>query len=277
MKPPKNVKDIQKLTGCMVALNRFISRLGEKGLPFFKILKKTDNFQWTEEADVAFKDLKRYLTSPPVLTAPGRKDELLLYVAATTHVVSTVIVVEREEEGKVFKVQRPVYFISEVLSESKVRYPQIQKLLYAVFITSRKLRHYFQDYSVTVVTKFPLGDILHNQDAMGRISKWAVELGAFTIKFAPQTAIKSQALADFTVEWTEVQVASSTQRLEHWIMYFDGSLKLEGAGAGMLLISPKGEQLKYVLQILFKASNNEVEYEALLHGLRLAVSLGIKW
>jgi hypothetical protein len=176
MKPPKNVKDIQKLIGCMAALNRFISRLGEKGLPFFKILKKTDNFQWTEEADAAFNDLKRYSTSPPVLTAPGKKDELLLYVVATTHVVSTVIVVEREEEGKVFKVQHPVYFISEVLSESKVRYPQVQKLLYAVFITSRKLRHYFQDY-----------------------------------KFAPQTAIKSQALADFTVEWTEVYTASSSQ------------------------------------------------------------------
>src|SRR5579883_2485065 len=199
MKPSKNIKDIQKLTGCMATLNRFISRLGEKGLPFFKILKKADDFKWTDEADAAFKDLKRYLTSPPVLTAPAKKDKLLLYVAATTHVVSTVIIVEREEEGKVFKVQRPVYFISEVLSESKVSYPQVQKLLYAVFITSHKLRHYFQDYSVTVVTKFPLGDILHNQDVTGRISKWAVELGALTIKFAPQTAIKSQALADFIV------------------------------------------------------------------------------
>src|SRR5579883_2128597 len=143
MKPPKNIKDIQKLTGCMAALNRFISRLGEKELPFFKILKKADNFQWTEEVDAAFKDLKRYLTSPTVLTAPTEKDELLLNVTATTHVVSTVIFMERKEEGKVFKIQHPVYFISEVLSESKVRYPQVQKLLYAVFITSRKLRHYF--------------------------------------------------------------------------------------------------------------------------------------
>ena len=63
---------------------------------------------------------------------------------------------------------------------------------------------------------------------------------------------------------------------EHWVMYFDGSLKLDGGGAGVLFISPKGEQLKYVFQILFKVSNNEAKYEALLHGLRLAVSLGIK-
>ena len=59
-------------------------------------------------------------------------------------------------------------------------------------------------------------------------------------------------------------------------MYFDGSLKLGGGGAGVLFISPKGEQLKYIFQILFEVSNNEAEYEALLHGLRLAISLGIK-
>jgi hypothetical protein len=71
----------------------------------------------------------------------------------------------------------------------------VQKLLYAVFITSRKLRHYFQEYSITVVTDYPLCDILRNQDATGRISKWAVELGALTIDFKPRTTIKSQALA----------------------------------------------------------------------------------
>jgi hypothetical protein len=88
----------------MASLNRFISHLGEKGLPFFKLLKKADDFQWTEKANVAFKDLKKYLTSPLVLTAPIEKETLLLYVAATTHLVSIVIIVEREEEGKVFKV-----------------------------------------------------------------------------------------------------------------------------------------------------------------------------
>jgi hypothetical protein len=77
----------------------------------------------------------------------------------------------------------------------------VQKLLYAVLITSQKLRHYFQEYSISVVTDYPLGDILRNQDATGRISKWAVELGALTIDFKPRTAIKSQALVDFMVEW----------------------------------------------------------------------------
>jgi hypothetical protein len=117
---------------------------------------------------------------------------------------------------------------------------------------------------------------LQNQDATGRISKWAVELGALNIDFKPRTAIKSQALVDFMAEWWENQLPTPTECPEHWVMYFDGSLKLEGVGAGVLLISPTGEQLKYVLQIFWKVSNNEAEYEALLHGLRLAASLGIK-
>jgi hypothetical protein len=152
----------------------------------------------------------------------------------------------------------------------------VQKLLYAVLITSRKLRHYFQEYSISVVTDYPPGDILRNQDATGRISKWAVELGALTIDFKPRTAIKSHALVDFMAEWRENQLPTPTVRPEHWVMYFDGLLNLKGAGAGVLLISPTGEQLKYVLQIFWKVSNNKAEYEALLHGLRLAASMGIK-
>jgi hypothetical protein len=116
-----------------------------------------------------------------------------------------------------------------------------------VLITSRKLRHYFQEYSIAVITDYPLDDILWNQDAIGRISKWAVELSALNIDFKPRTAIKSQALVNFMAEWREKQLPTPTKRPEHWVKYFDYSLKLEGAGVGLLLISPKGKQLKYVM------------------------------
>ena len=101
----------------MAALNRFISRLGEKWFPFFKLLKKIDKFEWTKEANEAFKKLKAYLTSSPVLTPPKKYEDMMLYIAATLTVISTAIVVEREEEGRIYKVQRPIYYIIEVLSE----------------------------------------------------------------------------------------------------------------------------------------------------------------
>ena len=125
----------------MAALNRFLSRLGERGLPFFKLLKRQDKFEWTTEAAEALENLKHHIQSLPILTAPLSGEELLLYITATTHVVSTAIVVEQLEEGHAYGIQRPIYFISEVLSESKVRYPSIQKLLYEILITSRKPRH----------------------------------------------------------------------------------------------------------------------------------------
>jgi dsDNA-binding SOS-regulon protein len=146
----------------MAALNRFISRIGEWGLPFFKLLKHQEKFVWTTKADQALAQLKDFLSKPPVLTAPRKKEQLLLYLAPTTHVVSTAIVVERQEDDHAYPIQRPVYFGSEVLPESKARYQPMQKLLYAVLITSRKLRHYFQEYSIAVITDYPLVDILHN-------------------------------------------------------------------------------------------------------------------
>jgi hypothetical protein len=115
--------------------------------------------------------------------APKEGETLLLYIAATNQVVSMAIVVEREEVGHVYKVQRPVYFISEVLTESKTYYPQVQKLLYAIMITSRKLHHYFDTYPIEVVMEFLLGDILRNKDDNGGIIKWALELSMYMLEF----------------------------------------------------------------------------------------------
>jgi hypothetical protein len=105
MAKTSNKKDIMNLTGMMVALGRFISKLGEKGLPFFKLLKKADKFVWDDEVQKAFEALKESLTAPPIMTPPVPKETLLLYISATTNVVNTVLVVEREEEGQAYPVQ----------------------------------------------------------------------------------------------------------------------------------------------------------------------------
>jgi hypothetical protein len=121
MKAPTYIKDVQKLSGCMAALNRFISQLGERRLSFFKLLKHQEKFLWTTEAHQALAHHKDFLSKPPVLMAPRKKEHLLLYIVVTTHVVCTAIIIERQEESHAYLLQRLVYFISEVLSGSKAR------------------------------------------------------------------------------------------------------------------------------------------------------------
>src|SRR4051812_6151943 len=110
----------------------------------------------------------------------------------------------------------------------------------------------------------------------GRVAKWAIKLAPYTIFYQPRTAIKSQALADFLVDWAETQYLPPAPDSTHWRLHFDGSKMRTGLGAGVILTSPKGDKLRYTLQIHFAASNNVAEYETLVHGLRLAKELGIR-
>src|SRR4051812_40996511 len=168
---PKRIKDVRRLAGCAAALGMFISKSAERALPFFKILKKAGPVEWTPEAEAALQDLKKYLSSAPILVAPRPQEPLLLYLAATNQVVSAALVVQREvdEEADADKARplaesgatkamparssevvpkkkmmhHPVYFVSSLLQGARSRYSGVQKLLFGLLMASRKLRHYF--------------------------------------------------------------------------------------------------------------------------------------
>jgi ribonuclease HI len=160
-----------------------------------------------------------------------------------------------------------------------------------VLVASRKLRHYFQAHMVVVVTSFPLRAILHNSNATGNITKWAAKLAEFQLDFQPHHAIKSKVLADFIVEWTpppstprgpdpdsnptpaESRGPDFTE--PHWTLFFDGSARQQVGRAGVVLIDPNGDQVKYMVHLDFKATNNMAEYEALIFGLSTTLYLGI--
>ncbi|KAG7552308.1 Ribonuclease H-like superfamily [Arabidopsis thaliana x Arabidopsis arenosa] len=266
MPSPKNFKEVQRLTGRIAALNRFISRSTDKSLPFYQILKG-NRFLWDEKCEEAFGQLKAYLTTPPVLSKPEVDEKLYLYVSLSKHAVSGVLV--REDRGE----QKPIYYISKSITDPETRYTMMEKLALAVVTSARKLRPYFQSHPIEILTNQPLRTILHSPNQSGRLAKWAVELSEYDIEYKSRVSMKAQVLADFL---TELPVLGTPEQPENqtWKLYVDGSSSKQGSGVGIKLESPTSKILEQSFRLLFNASNNEAEYEALIAGLRLAQGVG---
>ncbi|XP_034218889.1 uncharacterized protein LOC117630253 [Prunus dulcis] len=284
---PKTVKDIQSLTGRVAALTRFISKATDRCAPFFKALKGTKrNITWTTECDTAFNELKEYMGRAPLLSTPEHGDILVIYLSVSASALSSVLIRSKDNA------EHPVHYVSKALQDAEVRYPDIEKLAFALVVSARRLRPYFQAHTIHVLTNQPLRQVLQKPETSGRLVKWAIELGEFDIHYKPRPAMRGQAVADFLSEFTEPQASAATQLITEpnpslsqdqtptkntldltqplWTLFVDGSSNAQGCGAGLVLVSPDKVALEYALRFKFQASNNEAEYEALLAGLRLA-------
>ncbi|GLT99508.1 hypothetical protein SLE2022_169450 [Rubroshorea leprosula] len=270
MEPPRTVKDVQRLTGRVAALHRFVARSTERCLPFFKALREPKNFQWTNECQQAFDELKRYLASAPLLSKPVEGECLYLYLGVTGEAVSSVLL--REEN----KHQKPICYVSKVLQGAEQNYPLAEKAAFALVSTARKLRAYFQSHQIVVYTDFPLRKILQKPELSGRLIGWSVELSEYDLKFQPRTTIKGQAVADFLVECAPAAVKEKAPEHPLWVLYVDGATNVEGSGAGAVLLSPDGFKSEHALRFKFQTTNNAAEYEALIYGLKLAAELKVQ-
>ena len=159
MEPVRNIKDVQSLTGRVAALNRFVSKATDKCLPFFNVLKK--EFEWTDECQKTFQDLKVYLTTAPLLSPSIPSKELYLYLVVSPHIVSSALV---REEGKIHK---PIYYTSRVFRGTEGRFPIMEKLAFALVTASKKLRHYFQAHVINVMIDHPLMKAMNKLEAAG--------------------------------------------------------------------------------------------------------------
>lgn len=203
MQPPISIRELQKFIGRVVALSRFISRLAEKSLPFFEILRVLRVFRWMSDHQQAFVELKQCLVELTTLKPPPPKAPLILYVAAAPKAVSDVLVYQDPDEVGVK--QWPVYYVSETLTRAHCNYIVVDKLLYGVLMASRKLRRYFDDHSICIPSKYPLRDNIARDKAPSRVLKWATEPGQYDIKFVARKALQAGVLADFVAEWTQME------------------------------------------------------------------------
>ena len=270
MPSPSEIKEVQRLTGRIAALSRFVSRASDKCQPFFQVLKKA--FQWDTKCEEAFSALKTYLSSPPILVSPVEGELLTLYLAVSDFSTSAVLVRDKE------RVQHPVYYCSRALRGVEERYPRMEKLILALVTAARKLRPYFQAHTIEVPIEYPMKQVLHKPEVSGRLMKWAIELSEFDIRYKPKTAIKGQVLADFVMEFTPIKLAQTTHErddLPIWKLSVDGASNAQGSGAGLILTSPEGIDIEYALRFGFHAFKNEAEYEVVIAGLNLAHSLEV--
>nr|CAN82844.1 hypothetical protein VITISV_005761 [Vitis vinifera] len=235
--PPRNKKELQRLTGKLVALGRFIARFTDELRPFFLAIRKAGTHGWTESCQNAFEKIKHCLMHPPILSSPILEEKLYMYLAVSEWAISAVLFGCPSP-----KEQKPIYYVSRALAD--------------------KLRPYFQDHLVIVLTDQPLRNILHKPDLTGRMLQWAIELSKFGIEFQPRLSMKGQVMADFVLEYSRrPSQHHESSKQEWWTLRVDGASRSSSSGQA--------------IQLGFSASNNEAEYEVILSGLDLALALSV--
>ncbi|GJW55935.1 reverse transcriptase domain-containing protein [Tanacetum coccineum] len=247
LEQPRALKDIQSLNGKLASFSRLLSKGAERSLPFFKVLKSykgKKKIHWTDEADKAFKEIKKFVQALPTLTAPRAGETLTM-----------------------------------VLQGAELNYLALEKLILALVHAARSLRRYFQAHTIMVLTGTPIKQALTRPEKIGRVAKWAIKLGDHDIIFlkrdereTPTDFLPKIPFDDSEKKVKEKEVSDPSNE---WKLYTDEASSLDGAGVGLMLIDPAGKEYTYAIHFEFETTNNEAEYMALLAGLRIAQEIEI--
>ncbi|KAI5349072.1 hypothetical protein L3X38_001959 [Prunus dulcis] len=281
MPPPKNLRELRGLQGRLAYIRRFISNLSGRCQPFSRLMRKDVPFVWDQACQNALESIKQYLLNPPVLMAPIKGKPLILYIAALERSLGALLA-QHNDDGK----ENALYYLSRTLVGAEQNYTPIERVCLALVFVVQKLRHYILSHRVILISKAdPLRYLMSKPVLSGRIAKWSLLLSEFEIKFVPQKAIKGQALADFlaahpTPDNMELPADLPDEEVFAiealtWQLYFDGAARRNGAGAGLVFITPSGGLIPYSFSLLALCSNNVAEYEALIIGLEIALEMHI--
>ena len=166
--------------------------------------------------------------------------------------------------------------MSKVLQGPETRYQVLEKAALAVVFLARRLRHYFQSFTVVVMADLPIRKVLQKPDVAGRMVRWAVELSEFDVQYEHRGPIKGQVYADFVAELSPGSAQQEEEVSFLWVFSIDGSFNQQGSRAGVNLEGPNGLLIERTLRFAFKASNNQAEYEALIAGMLLGKEMGAR-
>ncbi|XP_030940238.1 uncharacterized protein LOC115965196 [Quercus lobata] len=282
MPEPKNLRELRGLQGKLAYIRRFISNLASRCQPFNRLMKKDVHFEWDEACSNAFACIKRHLLIPPVLGAPIPGKPLVLYIAAQERSLGALMAQENKE-GK----ERALYYLSRTLYGAELNYSPIEKICLALFFAIDKLEHYMQAYMVRLIAKAdPIKYVLSRPVISGHIAWWAVLLQQYDLAYVPQKAVKGQVLVDFLADYpvpSDWEFSDDfpdedvfyIEVMPPWVMFFNGAARQEGAGAGVVFVSPQRQILLYSFSLSELCFNNVAEYQALIIGLQMAIEMGI--
>ena len=291
MQPPKNQTEIRGFLGRLNYIGRFISQLTATCEPLFKLLRKDQPYDWTEDCQMAFNKVKEYLQNPPVLVPPVKGRPLLLYVTVQENSMGALLA-QHDETGKK---ERAIYYLSKKFNDCEVKYSSIEKTCCAVAWAVQRLRHYLINYTTWLLSRIdPIKYIFERPYLTSRIARWQALLSQYDIVYMTQKAVKGSAIADLladhprddyepaSTEFPDEDILATYKEEgnmlddEMWVMKFDGASNRLGKGVGAVLISPEEKQYPVAAKLRFKCTNNVAEYEACALGLKLALDMKVK-
>ncbi|RVW18052.1 Retrovirus-related Pol polyprotein from transposon 17.6 [Vitis vinifera] len=230
MPVPRTEKEIRGFLGRLQYISRFIARLTDICEPIFRLLRKNQPIVWNDDCQLAFKRIKEYLLSPPVLVPPMPGRPLLLYLSVSDMALGCMLA-QLDDSGK----ERAIYYLSKRMLEYEMRYVMIECFCLALVWATRRLRHYMTEYSVRLISRLdPLRYLFDRPALAGRLMRWLVLLTEFDIHYVSQKSIKGSVVVDHLAslpiiesrpiddDFPDEEFVAMT-RLSGWRMYFDGA------------------------------------------------------